>query len=460
MKTLTVTKNMIVLFMASIFVLSCSDDDEIQPFVPTNNIVEIAQSVPQLSDLVSALTNYPDLVSTLSGDGNFTVFAPTNEAFDNLLEAIGQDDIDDVPEAVLRNILEFHVNSSFISSGQISPGTITMVNGEDATITADDTGVFIEGAQIVVVDAQATNGIVHLISDVMVPPSIAPVVGTIVAPAFFNNQFTTLIAAVQNADTDVLSVLLGNGPSDEGLTLFAPTNAAFEAAGVTDVNGADAVLTYHVIDGIVRAADLPTTSGAAVAVPTLGGDVYLSNTGNGVNLNGSTTVTATDIEGSNGVVHVIDRVLLPPTQTINEIVGDFVDSDPAEFTLLAAALERAGLGDTFSADGPFTVFAPTDVAFLDAGLTEEAINETDPETVAGILTHHVVEASAYVFSSDLMSGDVTMLNTQNVGIDVGNLTVQDAANSTPPANLIPTLLNVHATNGVVHVIDKVLLPAQ
>jgi transforming growth factor-beta-induced protein len=285
-----------------------------------------------------------------------------------------------------------------------------------------------------------------------------PIVGTIVAPAYFNKNFTTLIAAVVNADTDILSLLLSDGPGGNGLTLFAPTNDAFAAAGITDVNGADAVLAYHVIDGTVLAADLPMTAGSAAEIPTLGGNFYLSNAGGSVNINGNTQVVATDILGSNGVVHVINRTLLPPTQTINEIVGGFASGNPAEFSLLAAALSRAGLADFFDGDGPYTVFAPTDQAFIDAGLELSVINSTDPATVAAILTHHVVKPNAYVFSTDLVNGNVSMLNDQNVTISVSALTVQDAAGSTPPAGLITSLLNVHATNGVIHVIDKVLLP--
>ncbi|WNH10134.1 fasciclin domain-containing protein [Thalassobellus suaedae] len=293
----------------------------------------------------------------------------------------------------------------------------------------------------------------------MVPPSILPIVGTIVAPAYFNINFSTLIAAVQNANTDILSLLLGNGPGGNGLTLFAPTNAAFEAAGITDVNGADAVLAYHVIDGTIMASMLPTTSGSAAEVVTLGGNIYLTNAGGDVSINGTSTVVAKDITGSNGVVHVIDRTLIPPTNTINEIVSSFASGNPAEFSLLATALARASLGDFFAGDGPYTVFAPTDAAFIAAGLTESVINETDPTAVAGILTHHVVEPNVYVFSTDLSDGAVPMLNGQNVTISLGNLTVQDAAGTNPPAGLVAPLLNVLATNGVVHVIDKVLLPA-
>ncbi|GAA4974778.1 fasciclin domain-containing protein [Algibacter aquimarinus] len=461
MKLLRNLRNFSFLFVGLILVTSCNDDDEIIEFVPTASIVELAQATPQLSSLVSALVKYPDLVDLLSNTGTFTVFAPDNDAFEALRIAVGQETIDDIPEDVLKNVLQYHVyTTAALPAISVTTGTITMANGEDADVVADANGVFIANAQVTQVDGLATNGVVHIIDSVMVPPSILPIVGTIVAPAYFNKNFTTLIAAVEAANTDILSLLLGNGPSDNGLTLFAPTNAAFEAAGVTDVNGADAVLAYHVIDGTIMSDMLPVTTGTSDEVETLGGDIYITNAGDDVSINGTTTVTATNITGSNGVVHVIDRTLLPPTQTINEIVAGFAGGDPAEFTLLAAALSRANLADFFaSADDSYTVFAPTDAAFLAAGLDEAAINATDPAAVAGILTHHVVDG-AYAFSTDLtQDAMIGMLNGQNVTIDLANLAVQDAAGTTPAAGLIASLLNVHATNGVVHVIDAVLLPS-
>lgn len=463
MKNVKNLRNLMFLFLGLILVVSCSNDDDATPapFVPTNSIVELAQATPNLSDLVSALVKYPDLVDLLSNDGTFTVFAPTNAAFDGLLAAIGQTSIDDIPEDVLKNVLQYHVfTSAAVEASAVTTGSITMANGESADLVSDANGVSIQGAQVVLADGLGTNGIVHVIDAVIVPPSILPIVGTIVAPAYFNKDFSTLIAAVQAANTDILGLLLSNGPSDSGLTLFAPTNAAFAAAGVTDVNGADAVLAYHVIDGTIMSSGLPTTTGVSAEVEAIGGDIYITNAGSGVFINGTTEVTTPNIMGSNGVVHVIDKTLLPPTQTIGEIVGEFATGDPAEFTLLAAALGRAGLGDFFSdADDSFTVFAPTDAAFLAAGLDEATINNTDPAVVAGILTHHVVNG-AYAFSSDLtQDAEIGMINEQNVTIDLANLAVQDAAGSTPAAGLIASLLNVHATNGVIHVIDKVLLPA-
>ncbi|MGC1206254.1 MAG: fasciclin domain-containing protein [Flavobacteriaceae bacterium] len=457
MKTLKRLRSLTFLFLGLILVTSCSDDDSPAPFVPTNSILELAQATDQLSSLEAALTKYPDLVSLLGGTGNFTVFAPNNDAFDALLVAIGQESIDDIPEDVLKNVLQYHVfTAAAVPSSAVTTGPITMANDEVADLVSDANGVSIEGAQVILADVTGTNGIVHVINNVIVPPSILPIVGTIVAPAYFNKDFSILIDAVLAADTDILSALLGNGTGN-GLTLFAPTNAAFAAAGITDVNSQDAVLLYHVVDGTVMAADLPDSGIAAAEVLTLGGNIYVTNAGSGVFINGKTEVTATNIMGSNGVVHVIDRTLIPPTQDIVEIVSEFAGGNPAEFSLLAAALTKAGLIDTLKGDGPFTVFAPTDAAFLTAGVDQAFIDAADAADLVPILTHHVVEPSVYVFSSDVADGAVPMLNGSNVTIS--GLTILDGAGNTPAANLVPSLLDVHATNGVIHVIDKVLLPS-
>lgn len=463
MKVFRNLKNLSFLFIGLILVTSCSnDDDNSTEFVPTNSIVELAQAQPELSSLVAALVKYPDLVSLLSNDGAYTVFAPNNDAFADLLSAIGQTSIDDIPEDVLKSVLQHHVYASgALEASQVTSGTLTMAGGESVEVVADENGVTVGNATVIAVNGFGTNGIVHIVDSVIVPPSILPIVGTIVAPAYFNKNFTTLIDAVLAADPSILELLLSNGPSDNGLTLFAPTNDAFAAAGITDVNGADAILAYHVIDGTVMQSMLPDSGIAAAEVPTLGGNIYITNAGGPVSINGTTSVIATDITGSNGVVHVIDRTLVPPTNTINDIVASLAGGNPAEFTMLAAALGRAGLGDTFGTAGPFTVFAPTDAAFMAAGFPDVAsIEAADPEVLAGILTHHVVQPNVYIFSTDLTDDlQAPMLNGQNVTIDLDTLTIQDAAQSETPAGLVPELLNVHATNGVVHVIDRVLLPA-
>ncbi|GAA4955357.1 hypothetical protein GCM10023314_31350 [Algibacter agarivorans] len=468
MKNLKSLKLFSALLVFTLLTFSCSDDDnDIIEFVPTQSIVEIASSTNQLSQLVLALTKYPDLVDLLSSDGTFTVFAPNDDAFDALLNAIGQASINDIPEDVLKSVLQYHVyTAAALEASQVTSGTITMASGEDADVVANSNSVTIANATVIAIDGIATNGVVHIIDNVMVPPSILPIVGTIVAPAYFNKNFSTLIDAVQAADPSILALLLGNGPTDEGLTLFAPTNDAFVAAGITDLAAVadvvNEVLAYHVVNGTILSTDLPTTTIASEGIPTLleGFSFYLTNKedGDSVSINGKTQVVldAANIPASNGVVHVINRTLIPPSKDIVEIVSDFATASNPEFTLLAAALTKAGLIGALQGDGPFTVFAPTDTAFLAAGVNQDYIDAATPAELQPILLHHVVDPSVYVFSSDVADGAVPMMN--GTSVTISGLTILDGGENAPAAKLIPSLLDVHATNGVIHVIDKVLLP--
>jgi len=454
----------LVLAMSLVFIAGCDDDDD-EPSQPDQTIVEIAQGNTNLSSLVAALSKYPDLVSTLNGNGKYTVFAPTNAAFTSLLSAIGQTSIDDVPENVLKNILQYHVvTSDAVKSTQLTNGNIEAANGEDIAVTVTG-GVKLNGSvNVTTADVEAANGIVHIIDAVLVPPSVTPIVGTIVAPAYFNKNFTTLIAAVQAADASILTTLLSNGPSNKKLTLFAPTNAAFTAAGITtlpDKETLNAVLTYHVIDDEVRAAELP--SGSA-AITTLGGKFYLSNLGaNGVYINGTTKVTTTDIVRSNGVVHVIDRTLIPPSKTIAGIATDLSTASSPQFTQLVAALARTSGTDTdllaavSNGDANLTVFAPTDAAFqqLYDALDVEGVDDIPLATLTTVLQHHVV--ASRVFSTDLVNGNVATLNG-NVTISATNKTITDGSGNVANLSNNAALLNVLATNGVIHTIDRVLLP--
>lgn len=443
---------------------SCDDDENTMPS-PDKNIVQLAQETPDLSTLVTALTKYPDLVSTLSGNGNFTVFAPTNAAFSSLLTAIGQTSLDDIPEDVLKNILQYHViTSGSFQSSALTNSEVVTANTESVEITVGS-GVKINGTvNVVIADVAATNGFVHVVDAVLVPPTVTPIVGTIVAPAYFNKNFSTLIAAVKAADPSILTTLLGNGPSNKKMTLFAPTNDAFTAAGITTLpNQAtlNAVLKYHVLDDEVLAAELP--SGSA-AITTLEGKFYLSNNGsNGVFINGTTQVTATNISGSNGVVHVINRTLLPPSKTIAQIATDLSTASSPQFTQLVAALARTSgtntdlLAAASDASANLTVFAPTDAAFqaLYTALNVNGVNDIPLETLTAVLQHHIV--GARVFSTDLTNGTATTLNG-TVTISATNGTVTDGKGNVANLSSTPALLNVLGTNGVVHTINKVLLP--
>ena len=168
-------------------------------------------------------------MSTLSGTGTFTVFAPTNAAFAGLLSAIGQTSLDDIPESVLKSVLQYHVvSSAAVLSTQLTNGDVTTVGGEKITVNINSGVKLNTTVNVVTADVRATNGVVHVVDAVLVPPTMLPVVGTIVAPAYFNKNFSTLVAAVVQAG--LLPTLLS--PTNQ-LTLFAPTNAAFTAAGIT-----------------------------------------------------------------------------------------------------------------------------------------------------------------------------------------------------------------------------------
>ncbi|MDF7812319.1 fasciclin domain-containing protein [Hymenobacter sp. YC55] len=300
----------------------------------------------------------------------------------------------------------------------------------------------------------------------------------IVQVAQGNADFSILVAAVTKAD--LAGTLSGAGP----FTVFAPNNAAFaKLAGgpldafssaakinaVTDANQIAAlrnVLLYHVLAANVRAADIAAgTSTATTAKPASGNGVndntlYLSKSGTTVSINGGTRVVTADIAASNGTIHAIDNVLLPPSQTIAAIVTANAAANPAQFTQLLQALQRpaasALLAAASSNSSNITVFAPTDAAFRAAltALNLQSLSQVPDATLVAILQKHIV-SSGRVFSSDLVPGNVATLN--------GNITVAAAANGftvrggTGTAANIATA-NVLATNGVVYIIDQVLLP--
>jgi transforming growth factor-beta-induced protein len=454
------------LFLGILVITGC-EKDENEP-QPSQNIVQVAQGQPNLSSLVSALTKFPDLVSTLSGTGQFTVFAPTNDAFAALLTTIGQTNIDDVPEPVLKSLLQYHVvTSGAVLSTQLSAGNVATANTESISVTTSG-GIKLNGStSVVTADVRTLNGVVHIIDKVLVPASIGKFVNTVVEPAYFNKNFTTLIQAVSAASPSILETLLNSSKK----TLFAPTNDAFIAAGITTLPSQatlDAVLTYHVIGSEVKSNQLPAnTAPANSAITALGGVFYLSNRGSsGVFINGRTKVTAVDIMADNGVVHVIDRTLMPPSQTIAQIATALSTvSSGKEFTQLVAALGRVpSLLEAASASGSnLTVFAPTDAAFnaLYTALGVSNVNDININTLTAVLQHHIVSspttATGRVFSSDLVTAGVATLKG-DININASALTVTSGNGTIANISSNAALINVLGTNGVIHTINKVLVP--
>jgi uncharacterized surface protein with fasciclin (FAS1) repeats len=283
--------------------------------------------------------------------------------------------------------------------------------------------------------------------------TVDPVTGNIPAVASANPQFSTLVAALTKAE--LVTTLQGTGP----FTVFAPNNDAFTKAGITSLNSLtkDAltpILTSHVISGSVKAADVK--SGTVETVNT-NNDIYLSKNADGVFINGNIKVIATDVAASNGVIHVIDNVIVPPTRSLVEIAQ--ADTNFTELVSLVLAADPAVATALSSAASGLTVFAPTNAAFRELYKTTPKATLLAPANRAlltSVLLYHVIPSR--VFSTDLpnVTAPVTTANTNGtVTFDlVGGAKV---LGKTSGASAI-TAANILATNGVIHVIDKVLMP--
>ena len=364
---------MMTLLVASALPLHVSADSTED--IPTN-----AANTGVHNSLVAALA-HANLVSTLEGSGPFTVFAPTDQAFSNA----GIDLADfDTPEEneTLADILLYHVVSGSVPSNAVTDGMLaTMVNGDKVRFSVNAGTVSIGTATVTTPDVQASNGIIHVIDEVLMPPLDIP---TIAQDTGIHN---TLVTAVQQAD--LLPTLTGVGP----FTLFAPTDQAFAEAGI-DLLSLDTpegkliledILLYHVIADEVPSTDLEdcTTSLAANGQP-LGFTLQ-----NGVMVNDA-NVTMADVVANNGLIHVIDKVLTP-TDTPNDIPRTAQCTGVHDS--LVEGIIQAELLETLQGPGPFTIFAPTDQAFAEAGIDLAALDTPEgKQTLSDILLYHVVSA--------------------------------------------------------------------
>ncbi|HTL10149.1 MAG TPA: fasciclin domain-containing protein [Chitinophagaceae bacterium] len=265
-----------------------------------------------------------------------------------------------------------------------------------------------------------------------------------------NNGFTTLAGALNTAG--LTATLNGTGP----FTVFAPTNAAFAAITVpSDPTALGNILKYHVLNGKVLAAALPTSYTPGVV--TLNGDsVYVKKFASGNAYVNGIKVDQADVNASNGAVHVIGSVLIPPAASVVAVA----QSDTS-FKLLVQAVVKCGLATALSAPGSLTVFAPTNAAFRAAGFDSTAIANANAGTVTtltSVLQYHVVPVRA--FSADLVEGLTTaptLLTGKSLTFSVaGGAKVTGSGNGGTASNIVKT--NIVAKNGVVHVIDRVLLP--
>lgn len=444
---------------------SCSSDDDNNVSTPDEGltIVETAIATPALSNLVAALQAADgNLVNVLSGDGPFTVLAPTNEAFATFLTDNGFASLSDVPTDILSQILLNHVisgdvpSSALTSSGSGYANTnATGAAGKPMSLYYNTSnGVRFNGVSSVsAADISASNGTIHIVDAVIGLPNV-------VTQAVTNPELSSLVAALTADNNTTFTDLLSS--SNTMFTVFAPLNSAF--SDYTNPNGYDInnVLSNHVIVGAAAHSSALSNSYVSTAATNEDGDalsLYV-NTDEGVVLNGSSTVVLADIVTSNGIIHVVDEVIDLPT------VVTFALANPA-LSSLVAALQSAdsqmpspNLIGTLSGTNNFTVFAPTNDAFSALLLELDPSGNTSladvaPSTVQSILLQHVV--SGNVRSSDLMTGAVETLGG-TINVNTANLTITDANGRV--SGIINSLIDIQANNGVVHAIDKVILPLQ
>jgi len=391
-------------------------------------------------------------------------------------------------------VLTYHVVSGNVQAKDLQDGqVIKTVEGQSLTVRLVAGLVFINSAQVTTADVEASNGVVHIIDGVLLPragPSPpaptpappAPAGKSIAAIAVATPDLSTLVTALTAAD--LVGTLSNPGP----FTVFAPTNEAFAKLDPLflkllldpkNVAVLQKVLTYHVVQGqiafsknLMNGEQIKTVEGNDVTVHIA--KKLFSKT---VMINDATVTTA-DVAASNGVVHIIDTVLLPPDMpAAGKTIVDLAVGTP-ELSTLVTALKAAGLVDTLSSAGPFTVFAPTNEAFaeLPAGLLAKLLKPSNKPSLVALLTYHVIGGAAIKFD-DLQKGVTTTAKS----VEGDNLNVFRQCTSSkcsrasrgfinriegtscdgnvPQAPCYQAQITVkdnEASNGVVHIISGVL----
>lgn len=321
MKKILNFRKILLIAIVAVVSISCdNNDDEMMPQTPDTTITGLAVATPDLSILVQALTK-ANLAATLQGDGPFTVFAPTNDAFEEFLMVNGFKTLDEVPTDVLTQVLLNHVVSGAVKSTDLTTGYVktlakTTASGSNTMSMYVDltSGVKLNGvSSVTTADIMASNGVIHIVDSVIGLP-------TIVTHAIANPNFKTLVAVVTNpAQSGILTALSGPGP----LTVFAPTDGGFTKlnndlialgveGGISGVSQATIsnVLLYHVVSGNALASSLvagnvPTLLEQTFEVQLTGGAKIIDNNDR------TSNIIITDVQCSNGVIHAIDNALLP-----------------------------------------------------------------------------------------------------------------------------------------------------
>lgn len=462
-KKILITK-ILFLIITTIGILSCSDDDDngnIIDNTPSNTILDLVINEPNYSSFLSAL-NQTGVNATVAGSGNFTVFAPTNAAFDAFL---GGTAIEDVDNTVLTQIVLNHILNAELFAADLTTGYQKTIATEASSNVAIDmyidttSGVVINNQSTVIgVDIDADNGVLHEVDMVIDVATI--------------NTFITIdpsLDALESALTDegntAFTDLLSDTSAD--FTVFAPTNEAFitflDGAMISDIDNdvLGQVLSNHVIPGTVAISTTLSNSYVNTAA-VFNGDMNAPitmyvNTDDGVQLNGASSVTQADIVTSNGVIHIVNAVVpLPDVTTFIfadpnfSILLEAIIADP-NVDYIAALQTPIGEGAT-----PFTGFAPTNDAFENffTDLNVTGISDIPLMDLSVIVElHNIINMNIRAAELTAMDG---MSFTTFSGLDI-------TIDATTPAIIGPDgesslllMTDLQTTNGVVHSLDRVL----
>ena len=471
MKTL---KLLSITFVSLFFLQACGSSNtsihetdtpiDTTPEPTATTIVDVAVADGNFTTLVAAL-QATGLDATLSDtSGSFTVFAPTDDAF----ALLGQETIDGLLNDLdtLTDILTYHVISGEIDAATAvaSAGTLVeMVNGDMAGLSLDGDNLLVNVATVTITDIQADNGIIHVIDAVLLPlADRAEPTMNIVDTAIAAGSFDTLISVLQATGLD--SALADESRS---FTVFAPTDEAFAMIGGETIAALLAnpdvlaeILLQHVVEAEVLSTTAYSLNGQSAETLSDAAIPVSINSALDSLLFGGATVTVKDIYASNGVIHVIDMVVVADVELPGPAMS-IVDVAQANgnFTTLVAALQATGL-DTVLDDpeSNFTVFAPSDDAF--ALLGQDTIDGllADIPALTEILLYHVL-ADAVVLQDEAVTlaqsanKMVSMANAQEVSLSLGDGTLYVNKSAV-------SLTDITADNGVIHVVNQVILPRE
>jgi uncharacterized surface protein with fasciclin (FAS1) repeats len=458
-----------VTILSMMFLQGCNDDDndtvavveeEVVEEVVVTTIVDAAVSNGSFTTLVAALqaTGLDQVLADTTS--KFTVFAPTDDAF----ALLGQDTIDALlaDTDTLSDILTYHVIGSEVDAAAAisSAGTtVEMVNGDSIGLSLEGSNLLVNTATVITADIQTDNGIIHVIDAVLLPPAdMVEPTQNIVETAVANGSFTTLVAALQATNLDVVL-------ADEStmFTVFAPTDDAFALIGEETINTLlenldvlSSILLQHVIAGsAVDSVTAYSLNGAMVETASMATIPLTINSSTDMLTFGGANIVMKDIYTTNGVIHVIDAV----------VVGDVAVPAPAmslvdvavengSFTTLVAALQSTGLDSTLAnLDNDYTVFAPSDAAF--AKLPEGTLDSLSAEQLTDILLYHVLPGKV------MSDGAITVAQSSGNMVEAanGDMVSLSFVNSMLFVNgALVSTADVMADNGVIHVIDNVILP--